>query len=548
MRTVLYFLCFALLLPCEMLIWGRALDESLAGTYLAQRISLNILLEIPRPLLIPAGIGVLYGIFRGSASLQKKSHAEDGVLYSCVISWIALLFLYFRLPCSFAVILPLVCIAATGAWYVSDSYPLRKRFLLSRDRSRKATVPEYFRAFLLLLGLQCSGCILFQSGYSFWFSFPLSGGIAFLPFLGLLQRTPGKLRNYIHSVFEALILCTILFAGSHFILEESMMQDLGIFLSTLFVVIQCMLFLRQWFNGIRNLSIVLLIPAWGISFLILPGICSVFLVPLTAFLLYLLIDNAGRIRKTLLRRIRHRKPLHRKFLLTEDKYKAAAWGASAVLTSYLLGPGKFKEILICIGVLLASALLRAKFLHNRQEDHLILRNFPHIAEVIFLGITLLLLSRTKPELLQALCAFACGSTLLQSIWHTGEFLGQFHSSRGVVSRYFLSAACTLLSLLMILLFYGKLPAGLYLGIYLILSGVIRVWDSSFHAKEEERRETAGWVLVVLGQFISVTSPSILLPAPEWYGKVVYCGLFAAVAALYTFYILDSKKIKKETLP
>ena len=545
MRTVLYFLCFALLLPCEMLIWGKALDESLAHTYLAQRLSLNILMDIPGFLLIAAGLGVLYCIFRGSASLQKESHAEDGMLYGSVITGVALLFLYFRLPCSFALILPLMCIGAAGAWYAAETRSLRKSFLLAKDMERKATLPEYFRAFHLLFGIQCAGCILFQSGYSFWFSYPLSPIFAFIPFIGLIQRTPGQLRNYIHSAFGSLLLCAGLSVACHMILEDAMMQDLGIFLAALFVILQCMLFIRQWFRRIRNLSILLLIPATLLSLLILPGICSVYLIPLTAFLLYLLLDNAGRIRKKLFSFVRRK--IAGRLIFTRKRYKAVSWGAAVILTAYLLGENKYREILICIGVLLAGALFRAGVLRNRQEDHIILRNFPHITEVIFLGIALLVLSRTKAELLQALCAFACGASLLQSIWYTGEFLGKSGSCRGVISRCFPAVSSTLLSLLMILLFHWQLPAGLYLGIFLILSGILRVRNSSFHIREEERRETAGWVLVILGQFISVTSPEITLSHPEWYGKIWYCALFAVAAALYTFHILDARKIKKETL-
>ncbi|MBO5723402.1 MAG: hypothetical protein J6S58_01090 [Lentisphaeria bacterium] len=545
MRTALYFLCFALLLPCEMLIWGSALDRSLAGTVLAQRIGLSLLMEIPGIFLILPGIAVLFCILRGSFTLQKGSHADDGLLYGSIVTLTALLFLYFRMPCSFALILPLMCLGCAGAWYSSPVSFRKKSFLLPKNTMRKAVFSEYFRAFHLLLGIQCAGCILFQNGYSLWLSYPLTSVFVLLPFLGIIQRTPEQLRSYIGSAFGALILCTVIYGGGLFFLEGLMISDLRIFLAVLFVVLQCMLFMRQWLKGFKNLSVLLLLPAAGLSLLLLPDICSLLLIPLTAFLLYLLIDNAKMILRFLLSLL-HSRSFHIR-LLSEDKYKAIAWGGSAVLTACLLGPAKFRDILICIGVLAASALLRTFFLNNRREDHIILRNFPYIAEVIFLGGTLLILSGSLPELLGMLCAFACGATLLQAVWHTGELGRHTNHRQGVLSRIFLASAWSLCTVLMIVLFCLQFPAGLYLGLFLILSGIIRVWDSSYHRKEEERRVTAGWVLVVLGQFISVTTPGVLLPVPEWYNRGLCCGLLAMVAALCTFHIQDSRKLKKETL-
>lgn len=547
MPSALYFLCFALLLPCEMLIWGRALDQSLEHTYLAQSVSLNILMEIPGGvLLLLMGI-ILCCILKATWSLNRNSHEEDGLLYGSIISLTGLLFLYFKLPCSFAFLIPLMCLGCCAAWYSSSVYPLRKSFLLPGNTARKATFAEYARAFHLLLGIQCGGCIIFQSGYSFCFSYPETTVFVLLPFLGLIQYSPGKLRGYVNACFGAMILCAGVYGIAGYFLYDLMQSDLGIYFTVLFVVLECILILRQWCGQVRNLSILLLIPATGLASLFMPQICSSLLIPLSAFILYLLVDNTERIRHYIFS-FAHKRNHHASRQNCGKLCKALAWSAGVILSSYLLGEAYFREVLICTGVLLAGALLHIRFLSDRHEEHLILRNFPYITEIIFLCIALLILSDSRAEFMGFLCAFACGLSLAQSLRHTGEFLGWISSDRGILSRICLAAGWTILTFLMLLLFFRQLPACFYLGIFLILLGVLLVLESACHKEKTERRLTAGWVLVVLGQFISVTSPEIMLPVPEFYAAAFYPGLYALLAAFCIFYFQKIRKNKKDTLP
>lgn len=546
MLGALYFLCFAVLLPCEMLIWAYALDRSLANSYLARRVSLSIFMEIPQLLLLGLAILTLVCILRACLSLGKGSHAKDGTLYAGFVTLTGVLFLYFRLPCSFALIVPLLITACTAAWYSSPSSTLREDFLLPKDMYRTASLAERLRAFHQLLAIQCASCLLFQGGYQLWFVFPWTSFIGFIPFAGLVLRTSGKLRQYINSSFGALVLCALLYGSSQFFLDDIPLSELSIFFAVLFVVLQFMLLLKQWIgNSLQNLSILLMLPAAGLSYMILIPICSFLIVPFCAYIFYILIDNAPSIRRFLFS-FAHKRT-RRWNILSDDEYKAAAWGCGAVLTAFLLGPDKLKVILICTGVLLAGSLLRARFLSNRQEDHIILKNFPYIVEVILLGTALLILCPARKDLVISLCAFSCGAALMQWIWHTGRIIrNKSNEQEGPLVMIYLAASWGVLSIIMILLFFWQLPACLYFGIYLILAGLIRVGESACSARDEDRRSTAGWVLVILGQFMTVTSPEIVLPVPEWYDAASLCG-FLAFASLYVFRLLDSRNRNKDTL-
>ena len=92
----MYILVFAVLLPLELLIWGKALDSALAESYLSKRLQLSLFFDLPRKIWLIGGLLALGGILRAVLELGRKSHRYDFLLFCGFPFYMFSLFLYFK--------------------------------------------------------------------------------------------------------------------------------------------------------------------------------------------------------------------------------------------------------------------------------------------------------------------------------------------------------------------------------------------------------------------------------------------------------------------
>ena len=77
----------------------------------------------------------------------------------------------------------------------------------------------------------------------------------------------------------------------------------------------------------------------------------------------------------------------------------------------------------------------------------------------------------------------------------------------------------------------------------ILTGIVKIGDSSFEKNSLHLGVTIGWVLIILGQFIFVSPVKTPLPKPEWsYYAAVYALLACTAFYIQRFFdFINSKR-------
>lgn len=541
--TVLYILVFVLLLPLELLIWGGALDSALTGTYLSRRLQLNLLTELPVWLIYTAGTAALAGMVCGLVSRRNGNARYDALLYGSFPLYMLMLFLRFRLICSAALGIPLIGLATAGCWFAYRT-PGRTPFLPPSDLARGASWTERLSCLWLLLAVQFCGCLLFQEGYVLWTVFPKLGLPVLLLFAGILLPKPGQLRDYALGSVCALLCVGVVYGVGQLLIQDTVQQlDFSVASAYLFLELECALLVRPLLPKVRNCSLLILGLSACSTPWIMPPVCNPWFIVLSMYVIYLFLDNCRAVRKKIFSRSHFHHPgVH---FLSWTEYAAQAWGLGVFLTCCLVRPPEIKIVLAGIVAVLMAALLRTRLLRNDSASHVILRNFPYLPETAALIAAVLTVASSRASVMSVFSACACAACLVLMIWNAGALIGKFMPERPLVMAFQALTYGGLGFLLFLLFFFGT-PTSLLLGFFLMLSGIIRIGAASFQHQTDCLQLTFGWVLLVLGQLISVTTPEYRLIPPAWNPAAVVCAVLAC-AALYLFRTFDFRNRKERNI-
>ena len=530
-KGIIFFLFYTIILPGGLLIWGRAVDEVLRDTYLAKRIQMCLWSDLPPVCFLLLGIPALAAILRASVELGRGSHRCDTLLCAGFPFYMLCLFFFLRMSCSVVFGLPLICLGSAAVWTVcrrKDRPPLT-------PSCEKVSPVRRFGVLIQLLAIFCAAGLLFQEGYLLWVLFPGTLAMALIPLLGSLLPKNEQLREYVSSSLHALILCGIIYLAGQFYGESLALTDFGILSAYLFLELQTALLIRALVPPRRNFSLVILGLGALASWLIVLPLCSPWIVALSMYILYLLIDNRKAIRKKLFSRAHFRRAeVH---VLSWEEYAGQAWGFGALLAAYLAGPDRLFQVLAGLGAVLAGALLHSWLESDQDSDHAVLRNFPYAAEVSLLLIAGIAVCGTRGERMILLSAFAAASCLMRMIWSVGGLIGR----RGPEHPYLLEFRIISnagICFLQTVLFFVQAPASVLLGSFLSLRGISRIWECAFHGKRGPRvGSSSGWVLTGIGLFVFVLPSAARLPMPEWSSQAAVCALMAC-AAFYVWRLFD----------
>ena len=340
---------------------------------------------------------------------------------------------------------------------------------------------------------------------------------------------PGLLREYIATSVYALVFCTVIYGTGQLLDSSTLTGDFGIVAAYIYLELVCSLGIRTVLPKIRNRSLLILGLSSVLTRWIMPPVCSPWIVTLSMYILYLLIDNRAAIWRKLVSKahIRHSR-IH---ILSWEEYAAQGWCFSALLAAYLAGPERFFPLTLGLVLVLAGGLLRSKLLHDPNSDHIILRNFPYTPEIAAMLISVMFFSPSRQYVMIMLSVYAAASCLMQVIWNSGSLIGGYSDARP--SQLGFRIFCyTGICFLLVLLFFFQTRPSILLGFFCILTGIVKIGDSSFEKNGQHLGVTTGWVLIVLGQFIFASPVRTPLPKPEWSSSALIYALLACTA----FYI------------
>ena len=355
---ITYFLIFAVLLPGELLWWGSSLDGILADSYLAKRMQLNPVMDLPKELFLITGVIALGCMMRAIVELSRKSHAADPLLFGGFPLYMLSLLLFFRQPCALVLEIPLIVLGTAAVWHAYRPEG-RPAFQLPRDRKGRASLKWRLRALFLLGGLLFGAWLLFQEGVQLWlFASPWTRILIFLPLLGILLPTPGQIRDYVGDSVYALILCGIVCGVSVLLISDSLvLADYELSVTYIFLMLELALTARPVLPKFRNNSLLILAGCLAVTRWIVPAFCNPVIISCTVYILYLFIDNRRTVCAALLRLVRRIPPPR---FAVRREFAALSWGAAALLSVYLAGPEYSMQILSGIAAVFAASLLRIR--------------------------------------------------------------------------------------------------------------------------------------------------------------------------------------------
>ena len=537
---ILYFAFFTILLPGELVGWGKLLDEELSNSYYARRLLLNPLFECPRPLLLLIAATALISIIFSLIARQKQYKPAEILLYYSIPLYTAVLFILFRLPLAFVIGTPLVCFASIAIWF------LRKKrtphtFLIKPEPVR-ATWKDRIKTLMLLLPVNVAACIFFQEGYDRWFLLGWTNIFIFFPFAGCLLPRKDQLREYGGGSVVALILCALIHGFLTIILPTQTME-ISINLAFLYFELECALLFRMFLPNRKNMSLLILALGMIFSYYVLPAVCFSWVIALSLYILFQFIENRHFIRKKLFSR-KHI-PHVNIHIISADEFAAQAWGFGALAAAWLAGPERIFQLIALILAVLAGSLIRSKILSDSMKEHNFLRYFPFMPEITMLLLTVITVGKNREDSMTLLAICSCAACLMAFVWYSGTLIGRFGKLRPAASAFIaLSTLGTFLFLLS--LFFRQIPVTLMLGIFCMLAGVIRLGAASFYRQQPGHlKVTIGVILCLIGQILAAAPPDFRLPRPVWSKNILIC-FAVAIFAYYLFRIFDFRKRKNKS--
>ena len=545
LRSILYILFFSVLVPLELVIWGQALDTALGRTYLSKRIQLSLFYDLPREIWLTVAVLSLGAILRAGLELGRESHRRDILLFCGFPFYMFSIFLLLKLPCAAAIGTGLVVLTAWAVWFACPAEG-RPPFPLLDDRPVKADPLQRLTAGVILAGLLLAGILIFQEGYQLWLALEWTPLLVVVPLAGLFLPTPGQLREYLAGGLHALVLTALIYGIGQLFKDNFIRTDLGIVSAYIFLELLVSQMIRPILPKVRNSSLIILGLSSLATYWIMPPICSPWIVTLSMYVLYLVIDNRKAIRKKILSRANSRRTeVH---FLSWEEYAAQAWGVGGLLAAWLAGPKLLPQILIGLGVVLLAGLVRSHLLNDLQTDHLILKRFPYAIEISVLLLTVVFFCGRPDPLCAAgfspqgmvmiqLSIYATVSCVMQMIWNIGGLIGRYTQERPALLFFHIFSQFGI-GFLLVLLFFVQAPASVLLGCFCTLTGIVRLADNSLLRKTDKKPGlTVGWLLIVVGQFVFVSSAETILPEPVWSMGAPVCALIFCTA-LYVYRLFD----------
>ena len=545
LRSILYILFFSVLVPLELVIWGQALDTALGRTYLSRRMQLSLFYDLPRELWLTVAILSLGAILRAGLELGRESHRQDILLFCAFPFYMFSIFIFLKMPCAAVIGTGLAVLTAWAVWFACPAEG-RPPFPLMDDRPDKADLLQRLTAGVILAGLLSAGILIFQEGYQLWLALEWTPLLVIVPLAGLFLPTPGQLREYLAGGLHALVLTALIYGICQLFKDSFIRTDLGIVATYIFLELLVSQMIRPVLPKVRNSSLIIL----GLSSLatcwIMPPICSPWIVTLSMYVLYLVIDNRKAIRKKILSRANTRRTeVH---FLSWEEYAAQAWGVGGLLAAWLAGPKLLPQILIGLGGVLLAGLVRSRLINDLRTDHLILKRFPYAIEISVLLLTVVFFcGRPDPYcaagispqgmVMIQLSIYAAVSCVMQMIWNIGGLIGRYTQERPSLLFFHIFSQFGI-GFLLVLLFFVQAPASVLLGCFCTLTGIVKLADNSFLRKADKKPGlTVGWLLIVIGQFVFVSSSETILPEPVWSMGAPVCALIFCTA-LYVYRLFD----------
>ena len=545
LKSILYILFFSVLVPLELVIWGQALDTALGRTYLSRRMQLSLFYDLPREIWLTVAVLSLGAILRAGLELGRESHRRDMLLFCGFPFYMFSIFILLKMPCAAAIGTGLVVLTACAVWFACPAEG-RPPFPLMDDRPVKADPLQRLTAGVILAGLLLAGVLIFQEGYQLWLALEWTPLLVIVPLAGLFLPTPGQLREYLAGGLHALVLTALIYGIGQLFKDNFIRTDLGIVSAYIFLELLVSQMIRPLLPKVRNSSLIILGLSSLVTFWIMPPICSPWIVTLSMYVLYLVIDNRKAIRKKILSRANTRRTeVH---FLSWEEYAAQAWGVGGLLAAWLAGPKLLPQILIGLGVVLLAGLIRSRLLNDLQTDHLILKRFPYAIEISVLLLTVVFFcgrpdpycaTGVSPQgmVMIQLSIYAAVSCVMQMIWNIGGLIGRYTQERPSLLFFHIFSQFGI-GFLLVLLFFVQAPASVLLGCFCTLTGIVKLADNSFLRKTDIKQGlTVGWLLIVIGQFVFVSSAETILPEPVWSMGAPVCALIFCTA-LYVYRLFD----------
>lgn len=541
----MYILFFSVVLPLELLIWGQALETELGRTYLSKRLQLSLFYDLPREIWLAVAILSLGAILRAGLELGRGSHQRDLLLFCGFPFYMFSIFLLLKMPCAAAIGTGLAVLTAWALWFACPAEG-RPPFPLPDDRSVKAAPLQRLTAGVILAGLLSAGILIFQEGYQLWLALEWTPLLVIVPLAGLFLPTPGQLREYLTGGLHALALTSLIYGIGQLFGNNFIRTDWGIASAYIFLELLVSQMIRPVLPKVRNSSLIILGLSSAATGWIMPPICSPWIVTLSMYVLYLVIDNRRAIRRKMFYGANTRRAdIH---FLSWEEYAAQAWGAGGLLAAWLAGPKLLPQILIGLGVVLLAGVVRSRLLSDMRSEHLILKRFPYALEISALLLTVVFFcGRPDPHsaagvspqgmvmILLSICAAV--SCVMQMIWNIGGLISRYMQDRPSLLFFHIFSQFGI-GFLLVMLFFVQAPASVLLGCFCILTGIVKLADNSFLREQDKKQgPAAGWLLIVIGQFVFVSSSETVLPAPEWSPGAPVCALIFC-AALYVYRLFD----------
>ena len=296
LKSIIYILFFSVLLPAELLIWGQALDTALADSYLTKRLRLSLFFDLPRGVWLAAAVLALAAILCAAVELGRQSHRRDILLFCGFPVYMFSLFVFFGLPCAAAIGTGLIILAAWAVWF---AYPKEDRppFPLPDDRTVTATPVQRLTTVFFLLGLLTAGILIVQEGYQLWLAFQWTQLLVIVPLAGFILPTPGQLREYLTGGLHALAFTALIYGIGQLFPDNTLRSDWSIASTYIFLELLVSQMIRPVLPEVRNNSLIILGLRSAVTCWIMLPVCSFWIITLTMYILYLVIDNRKAILK-----------------------------------------------------------------------------------------------------------------------------------------------------------------------------------------------------------------------------------------------------------
>ena len=519
----LYSLLFVFILPLELVMWAVAMNHTMADTFFARRVLMNPLFELsPNMIRVLAVAGFLALLDGFRLMFKQKAPCREIHPYCGFFLFTTALFLLLKLPYGLAIATPLM-IAGIVVVYSTVLRGNQESFL-SVNRTASTTLLDRVSAVLCLVPLIIGALLLLQEGFLHWLAFPHSRYFILLPFLGCLLPKQKQLREFVIFSYAGMILLTLCFAAAMIFIDGSMLADVSIASAFLFLELETAFLLREFLPFRRNFSVfILLLAIFGTKY-IMPPVCDYRIVALLVFLIYVITENLPTIRKKILSRADSASGNIR--FITREEYAGQAWGFAAVLVTFLAGPFSFLPVLIIIAAVLVTALFRRRLGSNclwMETAVMILAAFAVSVPGCPAG--------------QLIAAFACAAPMMQAIWQTGALINKFDSGRPL-QKFYLAVMNACFFFLLFVLFFFHAENTLIVGLFLLLTGLIRLGECAYDRDTGRIKLLHAWLFMIAGQIVTAI-PGTPVSHPAWSVNAIYAGVFAFFA-LYFFQTFDRK--------